>query len=389
MNALGAIGDIFSTLGGFVIAILALLLMVTIHEFGHYLAGRKLGFKINEFAVGFGPKLLSKKRKDGTVVSLRAFPLGGFCAFEGEDEDNPNSAAFNNQKPYKRVIVLAAGAIFNLLSGIIFSFIVLLAVGNMYKIEALRVAEVYDTGTAGLSAAVPNPNNIDGKIMAGDIILSVAYESGESRTIVTSADLSSALAAVPEGQTFSVTVNRDGNVVTNTGLAKWAYTQQQEVRGVNCSGRTRTESVTVNGIGAVMQSEYKDDYNVLEAARDCVPYAVKMGGIILSSLGRLITGATGMRDVGGTVTTISVMAQAASANIANILILLPLFSVNLGLFNLLPIPALDGSRIIFTLIEWIRGKPVSRKIEGWVHAVGFLFLIGFVVLADILQFFVF
>ena len=130
MSNLLSVSSVFQYIGYIVIAIFVLLFMVLIHELGHYVAGKILKFKINEFSVGFGPKILQKKKKNGELVSLRAFPLGGYCAFEGEDEEgNENPNSFNNQKPWKRLIVLFSGAFFNFLSGIIFSFILLLSHG--------------------------------------------------------------------------------------------------------------------------------------------------------------------------------------------------------------------------------------------------------------------
>jgi len=114
MSNLLSVSSIFGYIGYIIIAILVLLLMVLIHELGHYIAGKILKFKINEFSVGFGPKLLQKTKKDGEKISLRVFPLGGYCAFEGEDEEgNSSPNAFNNQKPWKRLIVLFSGAFFN------------------------------------------------------------------------------------------------------------------------------------------------------------------------------------------------------------------------------------------------------------------------------------
>ena len=101
------------------IAFIILMFMITVHEAGHYVAGRVLGFKINEFAIGMGPKLLSKTLKDGQVFSLRAIPLGGYCAFEGEEQESDNEKSFMKQKPWKRLIVLFFGAFFNFLSAII------------------------------------------------------------------------------------------------------------------------------------------------------------------------------------------------------------------------------------------------------------------------------
>ena len=128
-NLLSA-ASVFKYIGYILIAILVLLFMVLIHELGHYIAGKILKFKINEFSVGFGPKIFQKKNKNGELIYLRAVPLGGYCAFEGETEENKdNPQAFNNQKPWKRLIVLFSGAFFNFLSGIIFSFILLLCSG--------------------------------------------------------------------------------------------------------------------------------------------------------------------------------------------------------------------------------------------------------------------
>ena len=127
MTNLLSVSSILKYSGYILLAIVVLLFMVMIHELGHYVAGKILKFKINEFSVGFGPKLLQKTKKNGEKITLRALPLGGYCAFEGEDEEgNETPEAFNNQKPWKRLIVLFSGAFFNFLSGIIFSFILLL-----------------------------------------------------------------------------------------------------------------------------------------------------------------------------------------------------------------------------------------------------------------------
>ena len=152
------------------LAVVVLLVMVTIHELGHYTAGKMLGFKINEFSVGFGPALFSKKRKNGEVFSVRAIPLGGFCAFEGEEEASENEGAFMKQKPWKRLIVLFFGAFFNILSAIVFSFILLVSVG-------------YDVPTVTKVKEVNG--NIQQQLQVGDIItevdgVKVSYVNGNT-----------------------------------------------------------------------------------------------------------------------------------------------------------------------------------------------------------------
>ena len=120
--------EILQTIGGILVALLALMVMVVIHEAGHYTVGKLLKFKINEFAVGFGKAIFKKTKKNGEVFSLRLIPLGGYCAFEGEDEDSNNPEAFNNQKPWKRILVFLAGVTFNFATAIFTSFILLCTV---------------------------------------------------------------------------------------------------------------------------------------------------------------------------------------------------------------------------------------------------------------------
>ena len=143
MSTILSFNSTMTYIGYICVAILVLLLMVTIHELGHYVAGKILKFKINEFSIGFGPKIFQKTKKNGEKISLRAFPLGGYCAFEGETENSENPDAFNKQKPWKRLIVLFSGAFFNLLSAIIFSFILLVSVGYDYaQVKAVEPTSI-------------------------------------------------------------------------------------------------------------------------------------------------------------------------------------------------------------------------------------------------------
>lgn len=141
LNLLCDFTSIISTVGRVLLAFVILMFMVLVHETGHYTAGKLLGFKINEFAVGMGPKILSRTKKNGEVVSLRMFPLGGFCAFEGENEDgSDNPAAFNSQKPWKRLIVLFSGAFFNFISAVLIGIIAFSCYGDNVAV----VRNVYD-----------------------------------------------------------------------------------------------------------------------------------------------------------------------------------------------------------------------------------------------------
>ena len=141
MSTILSVSSVFTYILYIVIALIVLLFLVMVHEFGHYTAGKLLGFKIEEFSIGFGPKIFQRKKKNGELFTLRAIPLGGYCAFDGEDLDSNSPTAFNNQKPWKRLIVLISGVVFNFLSAVIFSFILLTTIGYE-KVEVKRVNPV-------------------------------------------------------------------------------------------------------------------------------------------------------------------------------------------------------------------------------------------------------
>ncbi|MDR3319303.1 MAG: site-2 protease family protein [Clostridiales bacterium] len=371
-----------------VIAILILLLMILIHEFGHFIAGRLLGFKIDEFAIGFGPVLLSRKTKRGLKVSLRLLPLGGFCAFAGEDGTEKNKPAsvaasesdgenadkistpvpaandpdlFTNQKPWKRLIVFVAGAAFNILSAIIFCI-------PFLGVSGYNVPEVVIVH-GGANAAI---------VRKGDIILAVNDEKFNPLN-----DLSSMLKKIETGESFTLTVEREGAVYTLSGLVKAEYAVLDTDGAAVLDEETKEP---LKGVGLGVSSDAK---NVRLSAGEVIGYSFaypfKMAGDVLGALGGLFTGAVGLNDLSGPVTTIGTMAQIGMLDARNLLVLMPLIAVNLGVFNLLPIPALDGSKVVFVLIEMIRRRPVPRNIEAIIHVAGFLFLILFAVGIDILH----
>ncbi len=337
-----------------IIAVLLLLVMVAIHEFGHYIVGKLLGFKINEFAVGFGPKLLSKTRKNGEVISLRAIPLGGYCAFEGEDEVQADPAvktkSFYSEKPYKRILVLLAGAIFNLVSAVFFSFIFILVVG--FAQPMISQIEVDSQGVAYNDFVV------------GDVIIAV-----DDNEISIMDNFSSLVSDKSLGDVVSLTINRFGEIIT----------LDAEVKQIG------SDDDAYVGFGITTYSQY-ESVSVLYALKYSVPFAGKMAISVIDALGMVVSGSVGIDQMTGPVGTITLMAELGQMNWQNFLLLLPLLSANLGIFNLLPIPSLDGSKVIFTTIEWVRGKPINQKIENIIHLVGLALLFGFVIFLDIFAF---
>ncbi|MBE7076782.1 MAG: hypothetical protein E7374_02690 [Clostridiales bacterium] len=373
--------------GGYIIvAILVLLLMVLIHELGHYVAGKILKFKINEFSIGFGPKIFQKTKKNGEKVTLRVLPLGGYCAFEGETEDDLNNPeAFNNQKPWKRLIVLFAGAFFNFLSGIIFSFILLVSCGyDLVEVKKVDSASMnYGIFRKGdVIVGVENEDfdfvhdkylnsliteNLEEKYAKnGDIKSTYDYmytEKGENRYM--------------KKESISYEVVRDGDDITINAYINVIYDEKGEYVGWSM---LNTEKTT---------NEFEiatHKYSFGEALKEAVPFTFKWAWKVLIIFGDLITGQLSITSLGGPVTTINMIASYTQQSISYLVLLLPLIAVNLAVFNLLPIPALDGFQMIFTIIEWIRKKPVKREVVNMINNIGLIALLGLVIVVDILQF---
>ena len=414
------------------LAIAVLLVLITVHELGHYIAGKIFGFQINEFAIGFGPAIFKKtNKKTGEVFSIRALPLGGYCAFEGEDEENPNPRAFNNMKPWKRLIVLVSGVLFNFIFGIITAAIFLMV--NGYGVPVIT------------DFSPNNYNYQQGLLQKNDVILAVDGKKVEAyRTI------SALLSDKKLNKELTVTVNRDGEIIDIEGVkiikteafffatdtAKAAgqiydeahnqltaeqiydlvkgivpvYNEETKQWGDFSLGTTKlyksadenaeqwtdedfaklvgvTLSTPTESVGFVFYNQ-QAKYGFFESFLKAWPFCFYICGLILAALGGLFTGATALKEVGGTITAISQVADISKMGINYFLMLLPMLAMNLALFNILPIPALDGSKCVFVLIEWIFKKPVPRKIENTIHLVGLVALLGLVVFFDIYHFFI-
>jgi regulator of sigma E protease len=408
--------------------------MVTIHELGHYTAGKLLKFKINEFAVGFGKVLWSKVNKAGEKISLRLFPLGGYCAFEDEEgkdgKENPDS--FIKQKPWKRLVVLFMGPFFNLISAVFFSFIFLLAYGYADRVQVTKV-------DADFRVAAGIVQETDW-FMEGDVILAV---NGERTNFVYDKYFSNLAVSFDEGETYEVLVKRDGQeltlvvsnaykpiqsrvetesnsrfyaingrdyiyriyagadgklVLTNTKNTDVNYTSDENgiwlIGDVKIKATLTHDSITSEDYyslgllwGGIEHDFYK--YGFFEAIGQSFVFAFGWAWKVLVILWGLITGGIALSGVGGPITTITTIASATQMNFANFFLLLPLISANLAVFNLLPFPALDGARMVFVALEGIFRKPVvSRNVEAYIHFGGLIVLFAFVIIIDIIHFLV-
>ena len=417
------------------LALVVLLVMITVHEFGHYCAGKIFGFKINEFSIGFGPALYKRTRKDGEVFAIRALPLGGFCAFEGEDEEGKDSEgkvnpeAFNSKPGWKRLIVLLSGVTFNFLFGILTAAIYLMVTG--YAVPQI-------------SGSVNSSQTTGSGLQSNDIVVAV-----DGKTIEAYRSFGDLLSKYEEGETFTLTIERDGKTI-DVKSAKRKYDSYYYV--VDAS-KFKDKLYVKNAEGAVQKLEmddflatvmtvavgeksdellknylstiYKDaeglqayqpeevdalvkdgyiakvassvnmgiayyhvaaEYGFFEALLKAWPFCFYLCGLILSALGGLFTGATALKDMGGTVTAVSQIAEISQMGLEYFLLLLPLLAMNLAVFNVLPVPSLDGARAVFVLIEMVCRKPVNRKIEAWIHMVGLFLLLGLVIFFDVYHF---
>lgn len=385
--------SVMKSIGGVLLAVIILLVMVTIHEFGHYVAGKILGFKINEFSVGFGPAVFKKRsKKTGELFALRIVPLGGYCAFDGEDEDDeptvqkgekpfeeiteksdeteieypePKGERFNDQPPWKRIIVLLAGATMNYILAVFLIVLMFACVGRpLYKV----VEENPNAEPTPETAVIENTNGLQ----TDDIILKI---NGKNMYMIT--DYMDILDGKAAGDCVEVTVLRGGEKIK----VEMILAIDADIKNLSDTN-TLLHSMGIYGLYTVTE---KQDF--FESVGHSFAYSVKIGGTVLRSLGELLTGKLGLDAMGGPVTTIKVTSQAASSGLLSFLNIAAFIGVNLAVFNLLPIPALDGCKVIFCIIEWIRKKPVNRKVEAMIHFIGIIFLFGFAILVDLLQLF--
>lgn len=385
-----------------ILAIVVLLFMVMVHELGHYIAGKILKFKITEFSIGFGKAIFSRtSKKTGEKFSLRIFPLGGYCSFYGEEDDgtaenldksdknivdiqNSDGVPFNSQKPWKRIIVFLAGVTMNFLTAILFSWILLCTVGY-------DVPQIID-----YSSTINVDENGQSIFQEGDVITHV---NGQKIDFAFGVNFNTAISNQKESAkefyesdnytggdyVFDMTVRRDGErvVLENVKIVQEVVTETDSE-----TGEVKTSYVYLMGLEStedkVCTEAYK--YGFFEGLGRSFSMAFGFAWVVLKSLWMLITFQIPVTEMGGTITTIATMAEYTAINPANLLIFIPLISANLAVFNLLPFPALDGAHVLFTIIEWIRGKPINRKVENTIHFVGICILFAFVVIVDILHF---
>ena len=328
-------------------AILIFLVLIFVHEFGHFITAKACGVKVNEFALGMGPALL-KRQKGETLYSLRAFPIGGYCAMEGEDEDSEHPRAFNNRPAWQRAIVLAAGSMMNLLTCVVLLIIIAFYVGQP---------------TTVLDQVMPDSPAAEAGLAAGDQILEVdGAPVAEWNDVIQDIGYS-------KEKTTDITVMRDGQEMTFTIPLKYDKEQKR------------------NMIGITPASERHFFASIAGGVKNTGTMTVMM----VDTLRQLFTGDVSVKELSGPVGIVYAVNMSAKSGVIYVVYLAALLSLNLAIINMLPLPALDGGRLLFLLIRKITGKRVTDEMEGKIHFIGIallMLLMVYVTFNDVIKFIV-
>ena len=352
-------------------------LLVMIHELGHFLVARLFGVGIREFSIGMGPKLFSWKGKKKwgepdpekeeplvppvsfdpgdpvsepedyrTTYSLRLLPIGGYVSMVGEDEENEHPAAFGQKNVWKRIAVVVAGAFMNILLGFLLMLVLVVSTRDDSGVILASnvVAEFREEATSNQWLEVGDViTHVNGtRVHTGnEVIYEIMYRGYD---------------------TLNLTVEREGRVLELRGVTFPQFEEEGITFGLYDFAVAREQA----SFGAVIKHTF---------FRSCS--TVKM---IFDQLADLLTGRFGLNAVSGPIGITEEMGNAAKDGFGTFLYLVIVITINLGVFNLLPIPALDGGRLLFLLIEAITRRPVNPKIEGYIHFAGLMILLGIMLL---------
>ena len=348
---------------GVIIAILIFSIIVVVHEFGHFICAKLSGIRVLEFSVGMGPKLVQKKIGE-TMYSLRLIPAGGYCAMESEDAETDDPRGFRNAKLWKRALVLIAGPFNNFILGFLMIIIMLSMLASIptTQVSGFR-GEIDDSGNKTYYA-----QSYKTGLRHGDRIIEI-----DGTHIFSMLDINYMLMSA-SGNTHSLTVKREGETVELPEV-----TFNDELYG------------GVFDFGLV-----NDDKTPVTVIKHSGDIFMSMTHIVGMSLKQMLTGKVKSEEVSGPVGVVSTISETAKESedlkeaVSNLVYMTALISINIGIFNLLPVPALDGGRLMFCLIEFVRRKPVKPEHEGYVHLAGMVLLFGIMIFAtynDIIRLF--
>ena len=316
------------------IAIIVFGVIIVIHEWGHFIAARLSGVKVNEFAIGMGPALFKIHGKK-TMFSLRLLPIGGYCAMEGEDTTSSDDGAFCSKSPIKRLFITAAGAVMNIILGFIIAIIVTAINGRVVTNQVTYFTDDAVSSSSGLQL--------------DDVILKI-----NGKKIFTANDIVYQLRNDVDGVVDMVVLRNGEKVKLDAVRFDLSLNTETGKQVINIDFKVKANDCTIANI---------------------IPYSFKRtvttARLIWISLIDMISGKYGFNDIQGPVGIVTAIGEASEQSFSDLLDFMMLITVNVGIFNLLPLPALDGGRLVFIIVEMIRRKPVPPEKEGLVHFIGF------------------
>ncbi len=315
-------------------AILIFCFLILIHEAGHFTAAKLMGVKVNEFAIGMGPLLLQKEKGE-TLYSIRALPIGGYCAMEGEDETSDDERAFGNKSFLAKSFIVVAGALMNLLFAILLITIMSLYMGT----ETTTIGEFSKEGKAQVAG-----------MMVGDEITKI-----DDKDINTWSDIPNFMANT-EKDNVKIEVIRNNETKTfDVELSK------------------------IEGGRKIIGIVPKFVHNPVKDSIRGVEMTFGLGGKMFEGLAQLITGEVSAKELTGVVGMTKVVSDSIKGGIVYVTWITAFISLNLAIVNMLPFPALDGGRFLFLIIRKFTGKAISDEIEGKIHLVGILLLFSLMI----------
>ena len=338
-----------------IISILIFAIIIVIHEFGHFLLAKLNGVGVIEFAVGMGPKLLSKKIGE-TVYSLRLIPFGGFCSMVGED--TPDDKGIDKEKSFaeksllRRFSIVIAGPLFNFLLAFVCAIIYVTMFGTP---NPAKVVQVYENTPA-----------MESGIEVGDVIKSINGRKMASHNDITEYNVTHG------GEEYSIVVDRNGEELTYTIMPVFSEDTGYYIMGVSIDATYTTEG---RSLGTIFSSSYYEIRNTIRTVFD----SFRMLGKGTASV-KDMTGVVGIVDMMGDSVEEANETSGTTGVISFVLYMLIFLSINIGIMNLIPFPALDGGRCFIYIIEAITKKTLPRKVEAVINTSGLLFLMGVMVI---------
>jgi len=318
-------------------------LLIMIHELGHFLVARAFRVGIHEFSVGMGPKIFSKKsEKSGIEYSLRALPVGGYVSMVGEDEESESPDAFTNKPVWQRILVVLAGPMMNVVLGFLLMLVLVLSSGPLASNTVGQFRDEATSPSYGLEVGdtIVKVNKV--RVHTGNEVIYEILQSGY--------------------EPIDLTVKRNGETVVIDDVIFPGF----EAEGVNFGQPDFLVYAEKTTFASLMKHTWFRSVST-----------VKM---IFDGLRDLVRGRYGLNAVSGPVGITEEIGNAAKAGFTTLLYLVIVITINLGVFNLLPIPALDGGRLFFLLAEAVARRPLNRKIEGYINMAGLLILFAIMII---------